>query len=559
LVVRLGAKRKEAAIKTGAGLGAQLFKYASTQVGRILAAGAICLAVRSADAETGLQQSPGLQRTTQWDIFDCELAGPADGNPFIDVQLSATFIHGATQEEATGYYDGAGRYHVHFMPDQLGGWKYTTRSNVAALDGKTGEFDVDRPSKNNHGPVQVRNTYHFAYADGTPYKPLGTTCYAWIQQGDALEEQTLRSLAASPFNKVRMCVFPKWYEWNHDEPPLYPFEGTAPNHWDFARFNPTFFQHLEKCVANLRDIGIEADVILFHPYDHWGFSRMPTEADDRYLRYVVARLSAYRNVWWSLANEYDFMRAKQESDWDRLLEIVKSSDPYDHLRSIHNGLRIYNHTDPLITHASIQNGSAAEDAGRAVLYRDVYRKPIVFDEIKYEGNIDKRWGNLSGEEMVHRFWECIVAGTYPGHGECILDPSNVLWWSKGGVLRGESPDRIAFLRDVLATSPADGIEPIDKWQSPNIGGRAGQYYLIYFGREQPEQWRFALPHDKLTSGMKFHVDILDTWNMTVKAIDQPFVVRKLDDYSFVDESNRVVELPARPWMALRITRLSESP
>jgi hypothetical protein len=27
-----------------------------------------------------------------------------------------------------------------------------------------------RPSKGNHGPVRVHNTYHFAYADGTPFK-----------------------------------------------------------------------------------------------------------------------------------------------------------------------------------------------------------------------------------------------------------------------------------------------------------------------------------------------------------------------------------------------------
>ena len=109
-----------------------------------------------------------------------------------------------------------------------------------------------------------------------------------------------------------------------------------------------------------------------------------------------------------------------------------------------------------------------------MLYRDVYRKPIVFDEIKYEGDIPLRWGNLSAEEMVHRFWECIIAGTYPGHGECYLDPSDVLWWSKGGVLRGQSPARIAFLRDILATAPAEGIEPIDKWQVPERGRQAGR-------------------------------------------------------------------------------------
>ena len=71
---------------------------------------------------------------------------------------------------------------------------------------------------------------------------------------------------------------------------------------------------MEQRIAQLRDLGIEADVIIFHPYDegHWGFDRMPADADDRYLRYLVSRLAAFRNVWWSLANEYDFMKEKQE-------------------------------------------------------------------------------------------------------------------------------------------------------------------------------------------------------------------------------------------------------
>jgi len=43
---------------------------------------------------------------------------------------------------------------------------------------------------------------------------------------------------------------------------------------------------------------------------------MPAAADDRYLRYVIARLAAYRNVWWSLANEYDFLlNTKPMGQW----------------------------------------------------------------------------------------------------------------------------------------------------------------------------------------------------------------------------------------------------
>ena len=103
-------------------------------------------------------------------------------------------------------------------------------------------------------------------------------------------------------------MFPKRYTWNTNEPPAYAFEG-APGRFDLTRFNPAFFQQLDRRVLDLQRLGIEADIILLHPYDDgaWGFDRMSAEQDDRYLRYVVARLAGYRNVWWSLANEYDFM------------------------------------------------------------------------------------------------------------------------------------------------------------------------------------------------------------------------------------------------------------
>jgi hypothetical protein len=492
----------------------------------------------------------------QWGNFELALKGPAGGNPFLDIRLTARFFQEGSAVDASGFYDGDGAYRVRFMPDKPGRWRYVTHSNAPDLDGKSGEFTAVKPSGKNHGPVRVANTFHFAYADGTPYRQLGTTCYAWNHQGDLLEDQTLKTLAASPFNKIRFCVFPKRYQYNQNEPLLYPFEGTPPRSWDFTRFNPRFFQHLERRVADLRDLGIEADLILFHPYDggHWGFDRMPAAADDRYLRYVVSRLAAYRNIWWSLANEYDFMKEKRESEWDRFGQIVAASDPYRHLLSIHNGTEIYNHTQPWITHASIQNGSAVEDAGRAVLYRDVYRKPIVFDEVKYEGDIPSRWGMLTAEEMVFRFWEGTIAGTYVGHGETYLDPSDVLWWSKGGVLRGQSPPRLAFLRKVLEDSPAKGIDSIDKWQYPQYGGQPAQYYLVYFGKEKPKSWAFELPKPMLEEGMKFRVDILDTWNMTTTPVDGIMTVRRKDNYLFADSEGRAVALPGRPYIALRIRR-----
>ena len=161
----------------------------------------------------------------------------------------------------------------------------------------------------------------------------------------------------------------------------------------------------------------------------------------------------------SMANEYDFMNAKKLSDWDYYIEQFAKRDTFHHLIGIHNGTRFYDHTNPYITHASIQS----EDTYRAKEYRMKYRKPVVFDECRYEGNIPWSWGNLTAQTMVEKFWRGVTNGGYVGHGETYVtenpvklpnESSDILWWSKGGVLRGESPDRIKFLRSIIESAPA---------------------------------------------------------------------------------------------------------
>ncbi len=39
-----------------------------------------------------------------------------------------------------------------------------------------------------------------------------------------------------------------------------------------------FFSNILRArIAALRDLGIEADIILFHPYDRWGYATMDAE------------------------------------------------------------------------------------------------------------------------------------------------------------------------------------------------------------------------------------------------------------------------------------------
>ncbi len=503
----------------------------------------------------------------QWGRFEVSLRGTPIGNPFNDVSFRATFTNGDEEMTVNGFYDGGSVYRVRFMPEKKGRWSYTTTSNMPALNGKTGTFECVSPGPENHGPVKTRGVFDFAYADGKAYYPFGTTVYAFVHQGDSLENVTLETLKKAPFNKIRICVFPKNYAFNSVEPPYYPFkkvegvelvESNETAVWDFTKFNPEFFQHLEKRIGQLQALGIECDLILFHPYDNgrWGFDRMTRATDIRYLEYLTARLASFRNIWWSMANEFDYMKEKKPADWKAFFETVAANDPYHHLRSIHNGDSLYNHNDPLATHASIQSASMLSDFGRASLLRDAYRKPVVYDEFCYEGNFDQRWGNLTAEEFVHRCWQALLVGAYVTHGETYLDPNDVVWWARGGELKGQSPARMAYMRNLIENETG-ALHLIDNWRNLNTAvGESGQVF-IYFGNETPKEWVVTLPaKTQWADGTQFKIEVVDTWAMTRTAVPGMFTAKSAGRYVIGEADGKKVKLPGKPYQALLLTKVN---
>jgi hypothetical protein len=345
--------------------------------------------------------------------------------------------------------------------------------------------------------------------------------------------------------------------------------GTGLRDWDATRFDPAYFRRYEDRIRRLGALGIEADIILFHPYDEKrGYSGMKPADDERYLRYVAARFGAFRNVWWSMANEYDAVKSKTVADWDHLFQVLAAADPHDRLRSIHQLDLYYDARKPWITHASVQNNAAVLDDVRAGLHRDFAMKPVVFDEVGYEGNFSEPWGWLKPEELVERFWWGTIGGTYVGHSETwqAERDARLSWLGQGGKLTGASVPRLAFLRRILEEGPVPGFEPIQAWWSWHMAGKPHAYYLRYFGSEAPEAWQVVLPRgkgarhgetgpfDPNEASQAYRADIIDSWNMTITPVQGLFHLAARDEYALHDPARPAIRMPGKPWLAVRLVR-----
>ena len=490
-----------------------------------------------------------LPQVEQWGVYELSFTGPSDGNPYMDHEISAIFVNGDLRVEVPGFYDGNGNYKIRFSPAKTGVWNYETKSNVSVLANQTGSFECIAPGQDNHGPVQVANIHYLQYADGTPYFAIGTTAYQWTSVLQSIQEQTLQTLATSPFNKIRMCVFPKNYIFGNDtEPWIYPYKRDGEQN-DFTHPNYYFFQNFDKRVAQLLEMGIEADVILFHPYDKWGYCEMGDEMNNRYVRYMIARLSAYRNVWWSLANEWDVPKIKETIDWEEIGTLLQNEDPHQRLRGIHNWYNsedhFYDHSRPWITHVSAQTAQFYN----AINWRSKYNKPLLFDEMRYEGDVPRGWGNLSGEEMASYFWMAGLSGGYPTHGETIQndsDTTEVRWWAKGGTLVGESSERIAYFKSVIREAPFQNMQPalLVKGEPEDLNNNVymisdpGKYYLAYVANAD-ETIEIELP-----ASSDYRLEVIDTWNMKVIEV----MTIPSGAFSFTTSV---------PYTALRIDKLNE--
>ncbi len=478
----------------------------------------------------------------QYETYELILQGEEPKDSFVEVALTAEFTLNGSITEVKGFYAGNGVYKVRFYPKHAGNYHYKITGVVSA----EGDVVCEPAGKSGHGMVQADGT-HFRYEDGTWFYPFGTTIYALVHQEQSLIDQTIETLKTAPFNKVRMCVFPKDYDFCKNEPDYFAFEKAGEQQWNTHKPCFEYWDELERRIQQLDELGIQSDLILFHPYDRWGFAKLPMEDALTYLDYAIRRLSSFPNVWWSLANEYDLMDYYQDEDWSKFAHYIHEADEYGHLLSNHQCFRAWDFRNEDTTHIchQIKNVDAISNDIK------IYQKPCMVDECRYEGNLIYEWGNISAFEMVNRFWKIVVQGGYCTHGEVFMNEDQVLWWARGGILKGESPKRIEFLKGIVDSLPgpiefmngmfliksSEEFEAIKKHGIPGMEGNAfvrsilrlnweqatevfrsfkkfighvgDEVYLLYLENQCTAIGELALPEEG-----SYDVEVIDAWEMT---------------------------------------------
>jgi hypothetical protein len=292
----------------------------------------------------------------KWEIFELSLASAAKyGNAFTEAWLTAEFTCGERRYEIDGFYDGeeGGKhvFRVRFAPMREGAWSYATRSNDASLRA-CGAFECTAPISSGGLVVNPRYANWFAREDGSGFMAYNEGWYPHAGNGKQHSfedvdfpqpsEADIRAyydiLAEHRINMVIDIgqLYARQSEIT-DTSFRWPWRVTdaKANRIDKERFNLGYYQRMDRQLQYAKDRGIFFAMELL--YDNsvvrpreWGHH--PINIDNggwlrgnehgigwdamfdlknethvrytaRYVRYTVARFSAYWNLLWSVGSE----------------------------------------------------------------------------------------------------------------------------------------------------------------------------------------------------------------------------------------------------------------
>lgn len=271
-------------------------------------------------------------------------------NPFTDVQLTAQVTAPSGRKVTVdGFFDGDGAggqsgsvFKVRVFADEAGTWSWTTQSNAAGLNGRTGSFSVSGTLAGafGKGPI-VQDPAHpryFKHQHGSPVylvgKYLDRAAPASIrfshtlfseERTDADRQALLDRHLGMGLNKINV------YLANHTDYgsiSTTPWLGNADAN-DKARFDLQRWRLYEQWVRRMRDAGIVAQLWFFAD----GFGNHADADRKRLIQYGMARLSGYANTVFTLMTEWQ--EGWTTTEVETHMVYLHQHNPWDRLATVH--------------------------------------------------------------------------------------------------------------------------------------------------------------------------------------------------------------------------------
>jgi hypothetical protein len=475
----------------------------------------------------------------RWEMHEFELRGSCHvENPFRDAALVGEFTSPSGKTIITeGFYDGGDTWRLRFTPEEEGEWSYRLRGEGVELQ-QHGRLRCTAAQGRGFIRVHPDHPYAFAYADGTPFFPMGDTCYGLHDDSlitPELRRVYLETRRRQRFNFVRMSLGHSHYRAQAE--PVYWAWGGTPNRPDLDRLNPAFFQSLDGLLRQMRQCGMNAELLLLNFYRlPFTDTRQWTPARERlWLRYVIARYAACDNVFlWTLSNEYEThpdgsyrLDRPGDPDWAKATaRLVKQHDPYGHPVTVHpvisssaKGTTPRAPYDPpwqiggffgageeidVLSQQTGQSGAGTRwdetlqcwtgDAAELVasLRADRrYGKPVLNTENGYEylrGQPTERKQVHHTDKVRHSAWRIVCAGGYFAAGFNGTIGHNDIWNRIDApnhytfVVKDEgAAAQLGYLYDFFAPLPFWRMQPFDGVTPETAVALAelGQVYVIY--------------------------------------------------------------------------------
>jgi hypothetical protein len=454
--------------------------------GRVLAL--VCVAWvsgcgRGAQPAAAIQQDAALpevslsQSATSVTCYDfveitVNVPHPSAPNPFTDVFVTGEF--GLSNQPQRVIVDGFADspdgkvFRIRFMPTTPGVYSYAVKYWQANRE-KTidGVFRAVAGSRRGLVAADPSYPWHFVWTGTSEHYFLnGTTAFFLLGWDD---EQVIRAsidrLHGLSVNRIRVLLDGRTdHFWTEPIVPghgfravLNPWEAKRPDDardpvFDYTKFNARYWQKFERMVRYARDRDVGVSAIL-----DWNDSAVHPAAgssdERRYIRYAVARLSAYSNITWDLGDDLDAFRSDA---WTHETgAYLHTIDPYNHLATSHpTDNRHQDRTSDWFGMTSFQRWDRPLHAWM-LQQRDVQRAtgrivPQLNEEYGYEDHYPD-WAPYkapaaSADADRRAAWEISMAGAYQTTGETAKRGTGVAPDSGGGWVNGRGDSTMTMLR-----------------------------------------------------------------------------------------------------------------